>query len=1471
MTISPAVRKLNELVTIQCSADGNPPVNNYHFFLKDNFIGSSTNGRHTFTPIDCLSYTGTHKCSASSRIGSSPNVTEFVQVSDLANSESVNITLSPSAVEIGKNITLTIDFTFSATYFQSLSCGYGTYGTGSGANHLVTWNQFLSRFVLEIAAFPVEYNGRITTRGKIITISNVPFGEEGRKFDCDFKYYLASGTLVTAHSNNPGITAVYALPWFGENSMTSTSEIIEGQNATLKCNVTSRPASSITWSYDNSIITATQNNSSITNGDYQDATSILTIVDVSQAMHGENISCTATPVYGDAIHKTTSLTVVYLPKITAMTISPAVRKLNELVTVQCSAVGNPPVTNYHFFLNDNFIGSSTNGTYTFTPTDCLSYTGTYKCSASSRIGSSLNITEFVQVSDPVIISPKLTSKTVNETTNVTFQCMSSGCPVPTITWTKIGDSSFIASGNSLLLTSVTNTHASTYKCLANNSVTNDTSQATLTVNYKPITTSLVSATLKPVVNSQVTMTCNADAYPTAMYKFYQVMPNGTETEISSSSSQTSGNVTISSIKTVTGTFNVTYKCVPYNFLGQGVTKEVTFDVQVPPTVTATMTPSTVNTSGSAILQCAVTPSNPPATVTAYSPSNTTISLFANNTALIANVTRAITGRFSCRAQTGIGSPSLSYASLLMNHKPENVVLTASSYKPLNGQSVTLNCASDSVPAATYKFYRVQGAVETELANAGGSGVLTINAINYKDLGSYNATYKCIASNMLGSVSAASNAFLDIQVLPELSVSENRTITEGENASFKCTVIAANPTATITWLDASNRELSHSNGNLSLTNVTRHQAGQYRCKADNNVTGSPVFQAVTLTVNYKPENVVLTASSYKPLNGASVTLNCTSDSVPAATYKFYRVQGANETELANAGGSGVLTINAINYKDLGSYNVTYKCIANNMLGSALAASNAFLDIQVLPELSVSENRTITEGENASFKCTVIAANPTATITWLDSSNQELSHSNGNLSLTNVTRRQAGQYPCKADNNVTGSPVFQTVTLTVNFAPMNVMLTTGSNMTVVNGSSLSITCSSQAVPAAEYDFYVVIGGVSSVVSSLNSRSTGVLQIGSITTDLSTYKTMYKCMPRNSIGNGTMKQLEFNVHVPPSDMMISPDVNTFVVNENQTVTLSCSVRYGNPSPTIKWTSSVVSDVFTGNTIVFNSVNRTNAKAYTCSASNSVKTTTRSIALTVQYGPERVSPNVVFVYKCETQSYELSCIANGVPIPDAYIKFPNRGGRTPTYPGNASIRISSLAAGDFGLYLCTFHSVVGRLHVAQVLFKTVLPGPVRNLAIKSENGEFEVSWDAPICKSSSGIKEYRIRYKKKGATSWIVAGSPTSSPFKISNVDNGQKYTIEVLVVNGNGGVGSPISKTATGSTKCECPETDVIRNVNTYIEPAHNYTDLKTINEEVRPYQALNTVSNINNQNQSHYMELTEKTRAENQPYASLSLYE
>ena len=88
--------------------------------------------------------------------------------------------------------------------------------------------------------------------------------------------------------------------------------------------------------------------------------------------------------------------------------------------------------------------------------------------------------------------------------------------------------------------------------------------------------------------------------------------------------------------------------------------------------------------------------------------------------------------------------------------------------------------------------------------------------------------------------------------------------------------------------------------------------------------------------------MLEASTMKPLNGSTVVLNCTAKASPAAQYRFYHVDGSGQTEISNAG-SGILTINNINYADFNGYIANYRCIPYNSLGNG-QAKDVRIDIQ-----------------------------------------------------------------------------------------------------------------------------------------------------------------------------------------------------------------------------------------------------------------------------------------------------------------------------------------------------------------------------------------------------------------------------------------------------------------------------------------------------------------------------------------------
>ena len=93
---------------------------------------------------------------------------------------------------------------------------------------------------------------------------------------------------------------------FTANTISNTFAVVKGSSHVLICNVKSRPASVVTWSYD-SVITATHSNSTATNGYYTFSIGGLSIPNATSSMDRKIVTCTGTPVYGNPIHRSTML------------------------------------------------------------------------------------------------------------------------------------------------------------------------------------------------------------------------------------------------------------------------------------------------------------------------------------------------------------------------------------------------------------------------------------------------------------------------------------------------------------------------------------------------------------------------------------------------------------------------------------------------------------------------------------------------------------------------------------------------------------------------------------------------------------------------------------------------------------------------------------------------------------------------------------------------------------------------------------------------------------------------------------------------------------------------------------------------------------------------------------------------------------------------------------------------------------
>lgn len=61
--------------------------------------------------------------------------------------------------------------------------------------------------------------------------------------------------------------------------------------------------------------------------------------------------------------------------------------------------------------------------------------------------------------------------------------------------------------------------------------------------------------------------------------------------------------------------------------------------------------------------------------------------------------------------------------------------------------------------------------------------------------------------------------------------ENTVVREGDNVEMHCNVIAGIPDPTVIWLQVATGEKKEENP-LKITNISRAQAGEYRCTANN---------------------------------------------------------------------------------------------------------------------------------------------------------------------------------------------------------------------------------------------------------------------------------------------------------------------------------------------------------------------------------------------------------------------------------------------------------------------------------------------------------------------------------------------------------------------------------------------------------------------------------------------------------------
>ncbi|XP_063138498.1 neuronal growth regulator 1 isoform X1 [Rattus norvegicus] len=189
--------------------------------------------------------------------------------------------------------------------------------------------------------------------------------------------------------------------------------------------------------------------------------------------------------------------------------------------------------------------------------------------------------------------------------------------------------------------------------------------------------------------------------------------------------------------------------------------------------------------------------------------------------------------------------------------------------------------------------------------------------------------------------------LTVQVPPKIyDISNDMTINEGTNVTLTC-LATGKPEPAISWRHISPSAKPFENGQyLDIYGITRDQAGEYECSAENDVS-FPDVKKVRVVVNFAPTIQEIKSGTVTP--GRSGLIRCEGAGVPPPAFEWYKGEkrlfnGQQGIIIQNFSTRSILTVTNVTQEHFGNYT----CVAANKLGT----TNASLPLNQIIEPTTS---------------------------------------------------------------------------------------------------------------------------------------------------------------------------------------------------------------------------------------------------------------------------------------------------------------------------------------------------------------------------------------------------------------------------------------------------------------------------------------------------------------------------------------
>ncbi|XP_032885842.1 B-cell receptor CD22-like isoform X4 [Amblyraja radiata] len=382
----------------------------------------------------------------------------------------------------------------------------------------------------------------------------------------------------------------------------------------------------------------------------------------------------------------------------------------------------------------------------------------------------------------------------------------------------------------------------------------------------------------------------------------------------------------------------------------------------------------------------------------------------NGSLLFQSILPSASGFYKCTATNYLGNLNTETVEIRVQYAPKNVTVQVEGTSQLDikeGDKISLTCASNSDPDATYTWYK--------------SDKGQVQMLDYKNCTlifqnisqSASGFYSCTAANYLGNLRSEA-VEIRVQYAPknvtvQVEGTSQLDIKEGDKISLTC-ASNSDPDATYTWYKSDKGQvqtLYSKNCTLIFQNISQSASGFYSCTAANYL-GNLSSEAVEIRVQYAPRNVTIHVkdrSEVEIKEADNISLICASHSYPEAAYTWNRRMGDNDQTMTLIGNGDTMVFHNISRRDSG----LYACTASNYLGHYISE-----DWEISVHYKPTHVNLTRDG--MSFRCTA-EANPPARISWNNTDmTAEVLNGTWTTSTLVLQTMTSGCVSCRAQNKL-----------------------------------------------------------------------------------------------------------------------------------------------------------------------------------------------------------------------------------------------------------------------------------------------------------------------------------------------------------------------------------------------------------------------------------------------------------------------